>query len=119
MPAQMALQARRLSGTMKVQQRARDNMSAGLMSLENLVSFLAAHEVEKIYVKELAANDNSKNQVYFGPGFKALTLFPMGEITPDPNAGNPIFKASVDYLWIGDDLSLVTSPSAQIILYPQ
>ena len=94
-------------------------MSAGLMSLENLVSFLAAHEVEKIYVKELAANDNSKNQVYFGPWFKALTLFPMGEITPDPNAGNPIFKASVDYLWIGDDLSLVTSPSAQIILYPQ
>lgn len=88
-------------------------------SLESLIRFYLDHSVEKIYIKALAPNDNSKNQVYFGPGFDALTLFPSGEVYPDPTDKNPIFKAPLDLYWIGDDLSLVKAPTAQLILYPQ
>lgn len=94
-------------------------MLFGIQSLEALVRFYDDHDVETVYVKQLAPNDNSKNQVYFGPGFAALTLFPLGEITPSANGSNPIFKASANFLWIGDDLSLVPAPTAQVILYPQ
>lgn len=94
-------------------------MSVGFQSLESVLRFYADKGIERIYVKVMAPNDNSKNQVYFGPGFKALTLFPLGEILPDPSTQNPIFKATADFYWIGDDLSLCRAPTAQIILYPQ
>lgn len=87
--------------------------------MESLVRFYEDCGVATIYVKHLAPNDNSKNQVYFGPGFEALTLFPMREIRAHPTGKEATFKAAVDFLWIGDDLSLVTAPFAQIILYPQ
>lgn len=90
-----------------------------MQALRNLVSFYADHGVEKIYFKQLSPNDNSKNQVYFGPGFGALTLFPIGEILSAANTTNPIFKASVDFYWIGDNHTLVSAPNSQIILYPQ
>ena len=94
-------------------------MSTGIQSLEGLVRFYAELGVERVYVKFLAPNDNSKNQVYFGPGFEALTLFPMREILPDPDGKAATFKAAVDFFWVGDDLALVPAPTAQIILYPQ
>lgn len=94
-------------------------MTIGIQSLVSLVRFYAEHGVDTIYAKFLAPNDNSKNQVYFGPGFEALTLFPMREILPDPNGKVATFKAAVDFMWIGDDLSLVPAPTAQMILYPQ
>lgn len=94
-------------------------MSSGFQTLESVVRFYADLGVDRLYIKQLAPNDNSKNQVYFGPGFKALTLFPLGEIHPDPSSQNPIFKATADFYWIGDDLSLCHAPTAQVILYPQ
>lgn len=87
--------------------------------MQSLVQFYADHHIEKVYVKSLAANDNSKNQVYFGPGFEALTLFPVGEIYSDPSERNPIFKGSTKFFWIDDDLSVIPAPCAKIILYPQ
>lgn len=94
-------------------------MSTSIHSLQNLIRYYADHQVGKVYVKVLAPNDNSKNQVYFGPGFEALNLFPTGEIYSAPSQANAIFKSDVNYCWIGDDLTLVDAPTAQIILYPQ
>lgn len=94
-------------------------MSKSIQSLLSLIRYYADHQVEKVYVKVLASNDNSKNQVYFGPGFEALNLLPTGEIYPAPSQANAIFKSNVDYYWIGDDLTLADAPNAQIILYPQ
>lgn len=87
-------------------------------TLEQLISFFADKGVGKIYIKSLASNDNSKNQVYFGPGFAAVTLFPMGNIEPDSDPKNKTFKAPLTFAWIGDDFTLVPSPNAQVILYP-
>jgi hypothetical protein len=94
-------------------------LTAGISSLESLARFYAGQGVDRVYVKLLAPNDNSKNQVYFGPGFEALTLFPLGDILPCADSTNPIFKAAANFLWIGDDLSMVPAPAAQVILYPQ
>lgn len=74
---------------------------------------------KSVYVKRLASNDNSKNQVYFGPGFGALNLFPSQEIVPDGGPGNATFKAKLSFVWLQSSGKLVAAPNAQLILYPQ
>jgi len=72
-----------------------------------------------LYAKPLAENDNSKNQVYFGPGFQALNLFPNEGIVPDSSPKNPIFKARLRFGWLLPNGQVADAPSAQLILYPQ
>ncbi|NBB79254.1 MAG: hypothetical protein GVY36_07375 [Verrucomicrobia bacterium] len=45
-------------------------------NLEDLRSLMNLHGAKKIFAKELAPNDNSKNQVYFGEDFSALQIIP-------------------------------------------
>jgi hypothetical protein len=91
------------------------------MNLERLKSVLADNGCQQMYVKKLAPNDNSKNQVYFGGSFDVLNIFPVSEI----NAESPgdwereRFKASLNFSWIGDDGELYDAPNAQFILYPK
>jgi hypothetical protein len=73
----------------------------------------------RLYAKTLAENDNSKNQVYFGPGFQALNLFPNAGIVPDSSTKNPIFKAKLHFGWLLPNGQVADAPSAQLILYPQ
>lgn len=68
-----------------------------------------------LVVKFLAANDNSKNQIYFGSGFDALNLIPLGEIEADGNR----FKAPIHLSWIGASGAGEKAGGAQMILYPQ
>lgn len=70
--------------------------------------------VVQSYFKILAANDNSKNQVYFGPGFEALNIFPHGEIVPDGTTA----RAGMDFWWMDNEGGLQKAPRAQLILYP-
>jgi hypothetical protein len=72
-----------------------------------------------LYAKPLAENDNSKNQVYFGPGFQALNLFPNEGIVPDSSPKNPIFKAKLRFGWLLPNGQVAEAPKAQLILYPQ
>lgn len=72
-----------------------------------------------LYAKPLAENDNSKNQVYFGPGFQALNLFPNTGIVPDSSPKNPIFKARLYFGWLLPNGLVADAPGAQLILYPQ
>lgn len=74
-----------------------------------------------VYAKILAANDNSKNQVYLGGGFGALNILPHGEITledgPQGNSGTDRFYASLDLSWMHED-GAFPAPGARLILYP-
>ena len=85
----------------------------------DLKRFYSDNGASRLYVKILSPNDNSKNQVYFGPGFEAINLFPMGEIESDHSSANAIFKAPLEFFWLSDECDLVKAPSAQLILYPQ
>jgi len=71
-----------------------------------------------IYAKVLAANDNRKQQVYFGGDFQAINIIPFDTIAPDPDKPH-IFKAPLNFWWLSDDESLHNASRAQLILYPQ
>lgn len=83
---------------------------------------MAAHGATRFYAKQLAPNDNSKNQVYLGGGFGALNIIPHGEIEEDGSqvAGSvrDRAKAPVDFWWM-DEQGIAPAPDAQLILYPK
>lgn len=89
------------------------------MNLTRLKTLLASHGVDHLFLKRLAPNDNSKNQVYFGPGFSAINIIPNGGIRAEASGARIIMKAHVPLLWMNDEGQLVDAPGAQMILYPQ
>jgi hypothetical protein len=91
------------------------------MNLENLLEMFAAHRCQKIYVKRLSPNDNSKNQVYLGGSFETVNIFPFMDIISE-EPGNNVrtrFKAKLNFGWLTDDGNLSLAPTAQLILYPK
>lgn len=91
------------------------------MNLNNLKNLLIASGCKSIYVKKLAPNDNSKNQVYLGGSFDILNVLPISSIET-VEAGDwkrERFKASINFSWIKDDGNLVLAPHSQLILYPK
>lgn len=89
------------------------------MNLAQLKELFVQVGARKLYAKLLAENDNSKNQVYFGPDFQALNLFPNTGIVPDSSPKNPIFKAKLHFGWLTLSGAIADAPGAQLILYPQ
>lgn len=89
------------------------------MTLEDLSRLFKDAGCRNLYAKVLARNDNSKQQIYFGPGFSALSLFPNRGVKPDDKLGNRSFKAQVSFSWIDLTGQLAPAPGAQLILYPQ
>jgi len=71
----------------------------------------------RLYAKWLAPNDNSKNQIYLGPGFEALNVLPSGTPIADPS--KEILKAPLAFSWIDEQGRAHAAPGAQLILYPQ
>jgi hypothetical protein len=49
------------------------------VALKTILSILNHLGTQKVYVKKLAPNDNSKNQPYFGAHLTDLTFLPSGE----------------------------------------
>ncbi len=91
------------------------------MNLTTLKTLFADKGCSKVYVKILAANDNSKNQVYFGGSFDILNILPITEIRNEA-AGDwnkERFKASLNFAWLSEDGRLYLAPQAQLILYPK
>ena len=89
------------------------------MNLWSLKSLFVKVGARKLYAKLLAENDNSKNQVYFGPDFQALNLFPNAGIVSDSSPKNSIFKAKLHFGWLTVNGAIADAPGAQLILYPQ
>ncbi|HMH21177.1 MAG TPA: MvaI/BcnI family restriction endonuclease, partial [Puia sp.] len=91
------------------------------MNLVNINSIFAANGCRKIYAKQLAPNDNSKNQIYLGGSFEILNIFPISSIETEP-AGDwerERFKAGLNFSWITEEGQISLAPNAQLILYPK
>jgi hypothetical protein len=91
------------------------------MNLKNLKSLFINNGCDEIYVKSLAPNDNSKNQVYLGGSFDVLNILPISNIVTE-QAGDwsrERFKASLDFSWLTDDGNIHPAPKSQLILYPK
>lgn len=89
------------------------------MNLKQLKETFVHAGAKRLYAKPLAENDNSKNQVYFGPDFEALNLFPCAELVAENSQRSQIFKGKLKFSWLGIDGALTEAPGAQLILYPQ
>ncbi len=89
------------------------------MNLSELHSLYSRAGCTRLYAKPLAENDNSKNQIYLGPDFTALTLFPNKGVRADSSPKNLTYKAALDFFWLNDAAGLSPAPGAQLILYPQ
>lgn len=89
-------------------------MSLSEIDFSQFVELMKANGVKTLFVKHLAENDNSKNQVYLGPDFSSLQILPNQGVLPDKNN----FKAKVDFYWLNKDGGINPAPNAQLILYP-
>lgn len=87
--------------------------------LEQLAEVMFAKGANRLLIKRLANNDNSKNQIYLGSDFDVIRVLPSGEIISDGmSKKGPIFKAALKFLWTGLDGNTEHAKHAQIILYP-
>jgi len=89
------------------------------VDFSQLRALFARAGAKLLYAKELAENDNSKNQVYFGPSFAALNLFPNQGVLAESGSAKPIFKAKIPFAWLLESGATAPAPHAQLILYPQ
>lgn len=91
-------------------------------TLKDLNQLMQSHGVKRLYAKALSANDNSKNQVYFGSDFSALNIIPHKKIFTDSDfcAGSKRnrAKAKITFAWVAEN-GLHSAPEAQLILYPK
>lgn len=91
------------------------------MNLQNLKNIFGHNSCQKLYVKKLSPNDNSKNQVYLGGSFEVLNILPISKIKSE-EAGDwnrERFKAEINFSWLNDEGNLFPAPKAQLILYPK
>ena len=89
------------------------------MELDQLRVLFAHAGATRLYAKELAENDNSKNQVYFAGAVETLNVFPSKEIYAGPTSKGPSFKARLNFGWLQKDGRVVPAPNAKLILYAQ
>ncbi len=90
------------------------------ISLEQLQGMMAGLGVQRLLVKELAPNDNSKNQPYLSSNLDVTNILPSGDVYIDVTVkGNRIMKAPLPLEWLQPDGTSAPAPNAKLILYPQ
>jgi len=93
------------------------------MKFKEIIKLFRDQGCNRILVKNLAANDNSKNQIYLG-GEDALYLLPSVETklekqySKKKKADEFIFHNKLDFSWL-DENGVHAAPSARLIFYPQ
>lgn len=88
-------------------------------SIQSLAACMSGLGVTRFYAKELASNDNGKNQIYLGPSFEVLQLLPFGEVHPSPKAPTSVLHAKVKFAWLDATGSTERAPETKLVLYPQ
>lgn len=90
------------------------------MNLEKLRRILSDNGCQKVYVKSLAKNDDSKHQPYLG-GNAVFNLFPTADIVAISPGDwkRERFIATINLAWIGEEGELFPAPNAKFILYPK
>lgn len=88
-------------------------------SIQSLAACMSGLGASRLYAKELAANDNTKNQIYLGPSFEVLQLLPFEEVFPSPKAPTTVLQAMLKFAWIDDSGEAEPAKHAKLVLYPQ
>jgi hypothetical protein len=93
----------------------------GTVTLTSVTAQLADLGVRHLYLKPLAENDNSKNQIYLGGGdWAVLNALPAKTwLDPVPMTRGFIVKAELDFSWVDGRGHVLPMSGARLILYPQ
>lgn len=90
------------------------------MLIREVIELLARMGARQIICKALAANDNSKNQIYVAGSLDILNVLPMEEVREEvSDGGTAVLKAGFRMVWVNASGELEPAPFAQLILYPQ
>src|SRR5690625_7750747 len=85
-----------------------------------LIDQLKRLGAKRIFIKPLANNDNSKQQIYLGSDFDVIKAIPSGEIRADGiSSKGMIFKAPLNFYWVSLGGQIERAPNTQIIFYPK
>ena len=96
------------------------------MSLDVLRRLFESHGCDRIFIKALAPNDNSKNQIYLASHPDQLRAIPKDDWelhelqSKKVNAvKEKILRAKVPFNWLQPDGSCAPAPGSNLIFYPQ
>ncbi len=88
-------------------------------SVSTLKAALAANCVRRIYVKPLSENDNTKQQIYFGPNLSSLQQLPIVRVYSDQSGEGSILKAEIRFGWLQQSGRVNWASDPKLIFYPQ
>ena len=97
------------------------------ITLETVTNIFRNLGAKSLYIKKLAPNDNSKNQIYFGSHLNDLPFIPTQDIVPSSTKSNKRriskreikYQADVNLTWVDADSQIYDAPHAKLIYYPQ
>src|SRR5690349_14630033 len=85
-----------------------------MLDLEQLREAMRRHGAKQLLLKELAANDNSKNQPYLGSNLELLNILPIGEVAEETSkSGKSRLKAPLPLSWLREDGTLTPAQNTQ------
>ena len=104
-----------------------DTQLAKDINIEGIKYIFKSLNCSHIYVKKLAPNDNSKNQLYFGGHLTDLPFIPTGEIVASESHSKKTsntkraikYQATINFSWLGPNGTIYDAPDTKLIYYPQ
>jgi hypothetical protein len=94
-------------------------------SLEALITMMLDRGVNRLYLKRLQPNDNSKNQPYLGSDVSSVGFLPVSDWLPSHSTSGKQtksgvkFTASLPMSWIDGEGTQYLAPNTKVIFYPQ
>lgn len=98
-----------------------------MLSTPSIADLFLARGIRRLAVKPLSPNDNSKNQIYVGPGSEVLRVLTPREMIANVAAGSASGKARsrksafygpLDFAWL-HEAGTDAAPHAKLVYYPQ
>lgn len=104
-----------------------DTLASRTLSLTQLMKIFNDLGVETLLVKALAANDNSKNQIYLASHLTQLSQFSVGPLRGSNSKSQKqiksrrgvIFTSETPIVWVDASGRLYPAPHTKLIYYPQ
>jgi hypothetical protein len=99
--------------------------SLAVASLQALISIMSDKGVNRLYLKRLQPNDNSKNQPYLGSDISSVGFLPMSDWAPSRSVSKKKSKKKVKFSallpmsWVDGQGRQYMAPNTKIIFYPQ
>ena len=89
--------------------------------LKKIIEMMTGNGAKKIYFKPLAANDNSKNQIYVGGNLASASIFKFNanEVIHEGEGRRQRAKVKTPFSWLQSDGNLSEAKQSKLIMYPQ